>query len=99
VAEVGLHDNFFSLGGDSILGLQVVARAREAGLELAPGQIFEHQTVAQLAAALGGGPGGHRQAEETMPDTVGDFPLAEMDEAGLGQLFEQLAAIDSEDEP
>jgi phthiocerol/phenolphthiocerol synthesis type-I polyketide synthase E len=103
VADVGLHDNFFALGGDSILGLQVVSRAREAGLELAPGQIFEHQTVAQLAAVLGGG----KPVEESPPAAVataraGDFPLAEMDEAGLGQLFEQLAmidGIDSEDEP
>jgi acyl transferase domain-containing protein len=101
VAEVGVHDNFFALGGDSILGLQVVARAREAGLELAPGQIFEHQTVAALAAVLDGG--GKPPAAEEAPAafTPGDFPLAGMDEAGLGRLFEQIAAIDSleEDEP
>ncbi|MES1243977.1 MAG: SDR family NAD(P)-dependent oxidoreductase [Acidobacteriota bacterium] len=94
VPEVGVHDNFFSLGGDSILGLQVVSRAREAGLELAPGQIFEHQTIAQLATALSGG---QPRIVEAPPATAtpGDFPLADMDEDGLGQLFEQLAAIDS----
>jgi aryl carrier-like protein len=100
VPEVGIHDNFFSLGGDSILGLQVVARARDAGLELTPGQIFEHQTVAQLAAVLRvESPRVEEAPAETGP---GDFPLAEMDEAGLGQLFEQLAVIDAitaEDEP
>jgi hypothetical protein len=95
-AEVGLHDNFFALGGDSILGLQVVARAREAGLELGAGQIFEHQTVAELAAALTGGRPAVR-TEESPAVTPGDFPLAGMDEAGLGRLFEQIAAIDGID--
>jgi amino acid adenylation domain-containing protein/non-ribosomal peptide synthase protein (TIGR01720 family) len=48
---VGIHDNFFRLGGDSILSIRVVARARQAGLILTPRQIFERQTVAELAAA------------------------------------------------
>ncbi|OPG13065.1 hypothetical protein B1L11_10795 [Microbispora sp. GKU 823] len=48
--EVGVEDNFFALGGDSILGLQVVSRARRAGLRLTAKQIFRHQTVAELAA-------------------------------------------------
>ncbi|PLQ00210.1 non-ribosomal peptide synthetase, partial [Cupriavidus pauculus] len=50
VACVGRHDNFFELGGDSILSLQIVARARELGWQLVPRQLFEHQTVALLAA-------------------------------------------------
>jgi non-ribosomal peptide synthase protein (TIGR01720 family) len=49
VKQVGIHDNFFALGGDSILSLQVVARARQAGLLLTPKQIFQYQTIAQLA--------------------------------------------------
>ncbi|WP_437755167.1 amino acid adenylation domain-containing protein [Sorangium sp. So ce1389] len=49
-AAVGVRENFFELGGDSILALQVVARARAAGLSIAPRQIFQHQTVAELAA-------------------------------------------------
>jgi amino acid adenylation domain-containing protein/non-ribosomal peptide synthase protein (TIGR01720 family) len=47
--EVGRCDNFFELGGDSILSLQVVTRARQAGLELVPRQVFEFPTVAELA--------------------------------------------------
>jgi amino acid adenylation domain-containing protein/non-ribosomal peptide synthase protein (TIGR01720 family) len=47
---VGRHDNFFALGGDSILSLQIVSRARAAGIDIAPRQIFAHQTVATLAA-------------------------------------------------
>ncbi|MEW6733472.1 MAG: amino acid adenylation domain-containing protein [Acidobacteriota bacterium] len=50
---VGIYDNFFALGGDSILSIQVVARARQAGLALTPNQIFEYQTIAELAAITG----------------------------------------------
>lgn len=49
VADVGIHDNFFEIGGDSIRGIQVVARARDRGLRLTPKQLFEHQTIAELA--------------------------------------------------
>ncbi|MEM6714402.1 MAG: amino acid adenylation domain-containing protein [Cyanobacteria bacterium P01_C01_bin.147] len=47
---VGLHDNFFELGGDSILAMQIIAKARQEGLHLTPRQLFQHQTVAELAA-------------------------------------------------
>ncbi|HBL29953.1 MAG TPA: hypothetical protein DD490_24200, partial [Acidobacteria bacterium] len=47
--QVGVHDNFFSLGGDSILSIQVIARAQQAGLHLTPRQLFQHQTIAELA--------------------------------------------------
>ena len=50
VREVGVYDNFFDLGGDSIMAIQIVARASREGLHLSPGQLFEHQTVAELAA-------------------------------------------------
>ncbi len=47
--RVGVHDNFFHLGGDSILSIQVIARAGEQGLRLTVRQVFEHQTIAALA--------------------------------------------------
>ena len=53
VETVGIHDNFFELGGDSILSIQVIARANQAGLQLTPRQLFEHQTIAALAAVAG----------------------------------------------
>ncbi|MCW2917361.1 MAG: non-ribosomal peptide synthetase [Actinomycetia bacterium] len=46
---VGVEDNFFALGGDSIVSLQVVARARTAGWTVSPKLIFENQTVRMLA--------------------------------------------------
>ena len=47
--RVGVDDSFFDLGGDSILSMQVVARARAAGLTCRPRDIFVEQTVARLA--------------------------------------------------
>jgi amino acid adenylation domain-containing protein/non-ribosomal peptide synthase protein (TIGR01720 family) len=50
VANPGVNENFFELGGDSILGIQIIAKANQAGMNLAPRQIFQHQTIAELAA-------------------------------------------------
>lgn len=52
LAEIGIHDNFFELGGESILGIQIVAQLRDAGLTASPDQIFQNQTIAELAQAL-----------------------------------------------
>ncbi|WP_411741790.1 phosphopantetheine-binding protein [Sinorhizobium medicae] len=49
--DVGVDDNFFDLGGDSVMAVQIAARARAAGLILAPSQLFEHQTIAGQARA------------------------------------------------
>ena len=54
VPAVGADDNFFDLGGASIQCLQAVARAQEAGLAVTAAMMFEHQTVAELAAAVDG---------------------------------------------
>ncbi|MEX2073153.1 non-ribosomal peptide synthase/polyketide synthase [Pseudomonas aeruginosa] len=51
VERVGLDDNFFSLGGDSIVSIQVVSRARQAGLQLSPRDLFQHQNIRSLALA------------------------------------------------
>ncbi|OLS62233.1 non-ribosomal peptide synthetase [Pseudomonas putida] len=47
--QVGSTDNFFELGGDSILSLQIIARAKRQGIKLSPKQLFEKQTIGQLA--------------------------------------------------
>jgi amino acid adenylation domain-containing protein/non-ribosomal peptide synthase protein (TIGR01720 family) len=56
VERIGVHDNFFELGGDSILSIQIIARANQAGLRLRPAQLFEHQTIAEIAAVAGSAP-------------------------------------------
>ena len=45
IEQVGVTDNFFELGGDSILSIQIIARARQAGIQLTPRQLFENPTV------------------------------------------------------
>ncbi|HZI58071.1 MAG TPA: amino acid adenylation domain-containing protein, partial [Verrucomicrobiae bacterium] len=47
----GVHDNFFELGGDSILSIQVISRARQAGLAITPRELFQSPTIAELAIA------------------------------------------------
>ncbi|MGV9856952.1 non-ribosomal peptide synthetase, partial [Streptomyces sp. NPDC003442] len=49
--QTGPEDGFFTLGGDSILSIQLVSRARQQGLLLTPRQVFQHQTPAALATA------------------------------------------------
>ncbi|RKG95355.1 non-ribosomal peptide synthetase, partial [Corallococcus sp. CA047B] len=52
VERVGVRENFFALGGDSILSIQVVAKAGQAGLKVTPKQLFQHPTVEQLAKVV-----------------------------------------------
>jgi len=47
--RVSVKDNFFEIGGDSIISIQIVSRAQQAGLGLTAKQLFQHQTIAQLA--------------------------------------------------
>jgi acyl transferase domain-containing protein len=63
LAQVGARDNFFELGGDSVIAIQIIARARKAGFRLETGHIFEHPTVAELAAVGGFSPGPAGQPE------------------------------------
>jgi fengycin family lipopeptide synthetase B len=53
VERIGVYDRFFSIGGDSIAAIQVASRASREGLQLTPRQLFQHQTIAELATVLG----------------------------------------------
>lgn len=69
--RVGVDDNFFAVGADSIIAIQLVARARQLGLFFRPKQVFEQQTIARLATVV---------ERRTVDDTdqgliVGDAPL------------------------
>ncbi|XVV07900.1 condensation domain-containing protein [Actinosynnema sp. CA-248983] len=70
VPQVGTADNFFGLGGDSILSMQVVARARQAGLRFSTRDLFAHQTIAALAPVVTVEAAAGEQAA-----VVGDVPL------------------------
>src|SRR5262249_59211449 len=61
--RVGRSDNFFALGGDSILSIRIVSRAQQAGLQLSVRQLFQHQSISEVAAVAeaataGAGPPG-----------------------------------------
>jgi mycobactin peptide synthetase MbtE len=83
-ADIGRFDDFFALGGDSILSVQVAARAREAGLPVIPRMVFENPTLGLLAAAV-----------DAARDTAGPADLdarhAPMSTSGLSA--EDLAAV------
>ncbi|HEX6719149.1 MAG TPA: amino acid adenylation domain-containing protein [Pyrinomonadaceae bacterium] len=87
--QVGIHDNFFDLGGDSILSLQIITRAKQFGFRLTPRQVFEQQSIARLAILI---ESTQQQAHETdigpvplLPSQT-DFPLARLDQTSLDQL-------------
>jgi amino acid adenylation domain-containing protein/non-ribosomal peptide synthase protein (TIGR01720 family) len=71
VPSVGADDGFFDLGGDSIVSIQLVSRARKAGLLFTPRDVFEHKTVEALAAVAG-------TVEEAVRESadagIGDLP-------------------------
>ncbi|MGF1426682.1 amino acid adenylation domain-containing protein [Kitasatospora sp. LaBMicrA B282] len=71
IERAGVHDNFFDLGGDSILSIQIVARAAANGVHLTPRLVFEHQTIAELATAARTAPA--REAEQGT--VTGQAPL------------------------
>lgn len=69
--RLGIHDNFFALGGDSILAIQTASKARQAGILFTPRQLFEHQTVAELVEAAGQ----TKTAFFDQGSVVGEIPL------------------------
>ncbi|WP_199326293.1 non-ribosomal peptide synthetase [Nostoc parmelioides] len=52
LSQVSIYDNFFALGGDSILAIQVIAKANQVGLQLTPKQLFQYQTIAEVAGVV-----------------------------------------------
>lgn len=52
IEQVGINDNFFALGGDSMMGTQIMAQAKTYGLEMTPAQFFQYQTIAELGALV-----------------------------------------------
>jgi amino acid adenylation domain-containing protein/non-ribosomal peptide synthase protein (TIGR01720 family) len=67
IDRVGITDNFFALGGDSILSVQVVARARRHGLYLSTKDLFNARTIAELATVVTVETGTEDRTEVTGP--------------------------------
>lgn len=71
IEQVSVHDNFFQLGGDSIISIQMVARAKSAGIAITAKQVFSHQTISELSTVA-------KLVEEVKHDQgliVGEVPL------------------------
>ncbi|MGP4030395.1 condensation domain-containing protein, partial [Actinomadura sp. 3N407] len=66
-------DGFFDLGGDSIIAIQLVSRARQSGLVITPREVFQHQTVEELAATAQ--PAGEGEEIETEAPGAGVGPV------------------------
>jgi amino acid adenylation domain-containing protein len=91
---IGIHDNFFALGGDSILGIQILSRAAQAGLKLSPRQIFRHPTIAELAAVAEPIEIVTAEPEQASPEEGGaddtDFSESGLSEHDLQKLMSKL---------
>ena len=76
--EIGVHDDFFEIGGDSLLSIRVIARAGRAGIRIPVERFFDNPTIAQLAAAVEA-PASPAADEATRRDgegeATGDAPL------------------------
>jgi aryl carrier-like protein len=84
------QDGFFEVGGDSVLAVQVVARAREAGLDLSVRDLFDHQTAKTLAAVIGDlaaatGASGAAAPEESPLIQFTDDEFGEFEDLDVGQ--------------
>jgi amino acid adenylation domain-containing protein/non-ribosomal peptide synthase protein (TIGR01720 family) len=78
IERVGVTDNYFALGGDSIISIQLVSRARQQGIRFTPKDLFQQQTVQKLAAVVA--------LESSTDEAPLDYPLAQLDQAQLDAL-------------
>ncbi|MEU2181870.1 amino acid adenylation domain-containing protein [Streptomyces thermolilacinus] len=87
--RIGVDDSFFALGGDSISAIQVVSRARKAGLAVTSRDVFQHRTPAAIAAVaqLTG-----RRADAVVEDGVGEIPLTPVIDQFRGEVSHLPAA-------
>lgn len=86
IAPIGVHDNFFALGGDSIRSIQVLAGAQQAGLNLSLEQLFQHPTISGLGKLAGGSAAGGagkrvRPFEWVVPEDREQLALTDLDDA------------------
>ncbi|HTE52167.1 MAG TPA: amino acid adenylation domain-containing protein [Kofleriaceae bacterium] len=89
VERVGVHDDFFHLGGDSIQSIQISARAHRAGLAIAPRRLFQTPTIAELAADAA-------PADPSDGESVGAAPVADqLDFTPIQRWFLDWAADDA----
>lgn len=100
-SQVGIHDNFFQIGGDSLLSIRVLASATRRGYEISPSDFFARPTVAEQALLMKPivtSTETDRGGSATKAPSAGEpFALAKFDSAGLAAIARQLDVTDSED--
>lgn len=100
--RVGVNENFFAIGGDSILAVQIAFKAKQMGIIFHPVQLFRHPTIAQLESVIGSPSAeslenDHRQkptlvsgqSAQTVPL---DFPLANLSQEKLNQILRKASS-------
>jgi amino acid adenylation domain-containing protein/FkbM family methyltransferase/non-ribosomal peptide synthase protein (TIGR01720 family) len=91
--RIGIDDNFFAIGGDSILSIRLVARARAAGLRISARDVFQQQTVKRLAAVASEGHGGARAPDDGVGEVVPTPIIRWLLERGVPSRFHQSIMI------
>ncbi|MDF0729431.1 amino acid adenylation domain-containing protein [Pseudomonas entomophila] len=86
--RIGIDDNFFELGGDSILSIQVVSRARQAGILFTPKDLFKHQTIQALAQVAAFG---HSAPQADQGPVSGEAPLLPIQQAFFASAIDNRA--------
>lgn len=93
ISGVEGEDNFFALGGDSVIAVQMAARANAAGLALAPAMVFEHMTLAEVAGAVDAAAGQAAAGQGDSHDQQPALQSAPMSASGLDA--DALAALNA----
>ncbi len=107
IDEIGIHDNYFELSGDSVQAIQIVSQMNQQGFQLTPQQLFQHLTIAELAVAITTSetPGAEQEkttlitsapsaSDDCSEVPASDFSLAGLDEQELRDLELTLAQAD-----
>ncbi|WP_282794115.1 non-ribosomal peptide synthetase [Streptomyces sp. CC224B] len=76
LGQVGVDDDFFALGGDSIRSIQVVARAKTRGLRVSTRALFEYRTIARLAEFASEQEGDWERLPELPGGGIGSVPAS-----------------------
>ncbi|HEV7590472.1 MAG TPA: amino acid adenylation domain-containing protein, partial [Longimicrobium sp.] len=86
-AQIGVNDDFFEIGGDSIISIRVIARAAQEGVRITPRQVFERHTIAELAEVAGTA----AAVEAEQGPVTGEAPLTPIQRWFFDHAFDQPA--------
>jgi NAD(P)-dependent dehydrogenase (short-subunit alcohol dehydrogenase family) len=96
--RVGVDDDFFELGGDSVIAIQVSSRSRQAGLRLSHQQLFEHPTIRELAKLCDAAPSTLEETVDASNDRLArpaesssEFPAANLNRQQIDRFLASLA--------